>query len=123
MSGANTLLLDGDPLFKGAFGRMLADQSLGRKVEVIRSRHPNMNAHAERVVRTVKDYLRGYYIGEGGLHYALREIEQFYNHERLHQGLGGRIPVPDERANNKNGAVVRFSRLGRLLNYYHREAA
>ena len=49
-----------------------------------------------------------------------------YLAERFHQGLGGQLikgeagPAND---NGANGAIVRRSRLGGLLNYYHREAA
>ena len=49
-----------------------------------------------------------------------------YLAERFHQGIGGQIIREEARATNDNGtgtAIVRRSRLGGFLNYYHREAA
>jgi hypothetical protein len=46
--------------------------------------------------------------------------------ERFHQGLGGQLikgQPGSANDNGSNGSIVRRSRLGGLLNYYHREAA
>jgi hypothetical protein len=53
-----------------------------------------------------------------------REFVVHYHGERYHQGLGGRIIRPMVAANdNGSGKIVRRSRLGGLLNRYHRRAA
>jgi hypothetical protein len=46
--------------------------------------------------------------------------------ERFHQGLGGKLIAPRSISENDNSAsdgIRRRSRLGELLNFYHREAA
>ena len=56
----------------------------------------------------------------------LREFVEHYNAERHHQGLGGRLIRPSlATANDDSTATVirRRSRLGGLLDFYHREAA
>jgi hypothetical protein len=49
-----------------------------------------------------------------------------YHAERFHQSLGGRLiewPVGSANQNGSKGKVVCRSRLGGMLNFYHREAA
>jgi len=46
--------------------------------------------------------------------------------ERYHQGKGGKLVMPNLLAVNDNGAIAAIttrSRLGGVLNFYHREAA
>lgn len=54
---------------------------------------------------------------------ALRELAEYYNHERPHQGLEGRIPEPGPELRKKEttGKIVRKQRLGGLLNVYFRD--
>ena len=64
--------------------------------------------------------------GEAHLRHLLGEFVQHYNRERYHQGLGGKLVMPNLLAQNDNGAVGTIktrSRLGGILNFYHREAA
>ena len=86
---------------------------------------PNLNAYAERFVRSIKGecFTRVVPLGEGHLHLLAREYVEHYHCERNHQGLDNRLlqhaPPPKRRATN----VQRRDRLGGLLNFYHREAA
>jgi putative transposase len=96
-------------------------------VEVIRlpPRSPNLNAHAERWVRGVRDEClsRLIPIGEGMLRRALREYGTHFHQERNHQGLGNVLIMPDASNNHGGGPVIRRARLGGLLNFYERAAA
>jgi len=46
-----------------------------------------------------------------------------YHAERNHQGLDSLIIRPDEHVGATEGTIGTRSRLGGMLNYYHREAA
>ena len=94
----------------------------------IPAQSPNCNPHAERFVRTVRDECLRHFVvfGERHLRYLLKEFLAHYHRERFHQGLGGQLL--EARAGSMiekgaHGKVVRRSRLGGMLNYYHREAA
>jgi len=63
--------------------------------------------------------------GERHLRYLVVSFVHHYLTERFHQGLGGRLVRPQALANNDNGTagtIACRSRLGGLLNFYHREA-
>ncbi len=87
-------------------------------------RSPNLNAYAERFVRTIKDECleRVVILGEGHLRLLVNEFMAHYHRERNHQGLGNRLLVGDPPRNG-DVPVLRVKRLGGLLNDYHREAA
>jgi hypothetical protein len=64
--------------------------------------------------------------GERHLRYLVGTFVDHYLTERFHQGLGGQLIRPQALARNDNGAAGTIrcqSRLGGLLNFYHREAA
>jgi putative transposase len=88
-------------------------------------RSPNLNAHAERFVRSIKESCleRLILFGEPSLRTAVQNFVAHYHLERNHQGLGNRLiqPEPDHAANT--GAVQHRERLGGRLNYYYRAAA
>ena len=54
------------------------------------------NAHAERLVRTIKESCleRLILFGEGALRKALHEFVAHYHHEGNHQGLDNRLIIP-----------------------------
>jgi putative transposase len=87
---------------------------------------PNLNAFAERWVRSVKsECLSGLiFFGEKSLQQALQEYTAFYHQERNHQGKNNRLlfPAVDFNPNNTKGEIKCQTRLG-FLNYYHRSAA
>jgi transposase InsO family protein len=123
LTGARYLIHDRDPLFTGAFRETLANAG----VEGVRlpPRSPNLNAYAERFVRSVKESCldRLILVGERSLRRAVPEFVAHYHLERNHQGLGNRLIVPDVAAAQGHGRIVCRERLGGLLKYYHRPAA
>jgi transposase InsO family protein len=121
--GKRFLLHDRDPLFGEAFRETLAATG----VETVRlpPHSPNLNAHAERWVRTIKESClnRMILFGEGSLRRAVREFEAHYHHERNHQGLGNVLIFPTGPQTQSCDGVVCRERLGGLLKYYYRPAA
>jgi hypothetical protein len=91
------------------------------------ARSPNLNAFAERWVKSVKDDCMSKLIlfGETSLRRALREYLIHYHAERNHQGKGNVLLFPTATAavNHVGGTVGCKERLGGLLKYYHRQAA
>ena len=117
------LIHDRDPLYTRDFLRLLADA--GIESVKLPPRSPNLNAYAERFVRSIKESCleRMIFFGENSLRHALREFVAHYHLERNHQGLENRLIVPMETKAEMTGAVERRQRLGGLLNYYYRKAA
>ncbi len=117
------LLHDRDTKYTAHFSRLLHES--GVETFKLPARSPNMNAHAERFVRTIKTQClsRMMVTSEDQLRKACLEYVEYYNHERCHQGLGNRIPCPSKGSNieQMNGKVRRKQRLGGLLNFYSRE--
>jgi hypothetical protein len=90
------------------------------------ARSPNLNAFAERWVKSVKDECLSKLIlfGETSLRHALRQYLLHYHAERNHQGKDNVLLFPATPPKNRVDGPVRCKeRLGGLLNYYHREAA
>jgi transposase InsO family protein len=88
---------------------------------------PNLNAYAERWVKSVKDecLCKLILFGEVSLRRALREYLTHFHQERNHQGKGNVLLFPTAKDPGSRADVpVRCrERLGGLLTYYHREAA
>jgi transposase InsO family protein len=123
LNGKRYLIHDRDPLFTAEFLGTLA--ASGVKSVKLPPRSPNLNAHAERFVRTIKESCLGRMIlfGEGFLRKAIREFLAHYHGERNQQGLGNRLIIADESHAGNAGAIRRRARLGGMLNYYYRQAA
>ncbi len=86
---------------------------------------PNLNAHAERFVLSVKTECLSSMIlfGEASLRRALSQFLAHYHGERPHQGKGNVILFPEKSANAaRDGPVQCRERLGGLLRFYYREA-
>jgi transposase InsO family protein len=81
------------------------------------ARSPNLNAYAERFVRTIKESCLDLIIlvGEASLRRAVSEFAEHYHHERNHQGLGNRLIVPLAEQPNRDGPIACRERLGGLL--------
>ena len=123
LTGKRYLIHDRDPLFTTDFLGILADS--GVKSVKLPPRSPNLNAHAERFVRTIKESCldRMILFGEDALRKSVQEFSAHYHLERNHQGLGNRLIVPDSAHVGTTGKIQRRERLGGMLNYYYREAA
>ena len=121
--GKRYLIHDRDPLFTGEFLEIL--ETSGVKSVKLPPRSPNLNAHAERFVRTIKETCleRLILFGESSLRRALHEFVMHYHRERNHQGLNNQLIMKDEFCVVGSGAIQRRQRLGGMLNYYYRQAA
>ena len=106
-TGKQYLIHDRDPLFTAEFLGALA--ASGVKSVKLPPWSPNLNAHAERFVRTIKGSCQERMIlfGEGSLRKAIHEFVAHYHGERNHQGLGNRLIIPDENHARDAGAVWR----------------
>jgi hypothetical protein len=121
LNGKRYLIHDRDPLFTGEF----LDASVGVESVKLPPRSPNLNAYAERFVRSIKESCldRTIFFGEGALRKGVHEFVLHYHGERNHQVLGNRLIVSDEGKAGRRRAVLRRERLGGMLNYYYRAAA
>jgi transposase InsO family protein len=121
--GKRFLLHDRDPLFTETFRETLAATG----VETVRlpPKSPNLNAFAERFVRSIKESCldRVILCGEASLHRAVREFVAHYHEERNHQGLGNVLIFPVASQTSIHDRIACRERLGGLLKYYHRRAA
>ena len=117
------LILDRHRIYTEAFRELL--KNAGVKSVRIPPRSPNLNAYAERFVRTIKETCldRMIFFGEDSLRRAINEFAEHYHHERNHQGLGNRLIHPREEFGATDGSVTYRERLGGLLRYYYRQAA
>lgn len=117
------LIHDRDQLFTEAFRTILKSAD----VETIKlpARSPNLNAYAERFVRSIKNECLGRMIplGERHLRYAVAEYMEHYHWERNHQGLDNCLIKKPRDEPDLNYAIECRERLGGILNYYHRAAA
>jgi transposase InsO family protein len=92
---------------------------------VLPPRSPNLNAHGERFVRSIKEEALGrmIFIGEDAWRYAIHHYLTHHHQERNHQGLDNQLIAPEPGIGSQLGEVRRRERIGGLLSYYYREAA
>lgn len=116
------LIVDRDPLYTGAFRRLLRES--GVIPLRLPARSPNLNAFAERFVLSVKSECLDCIVplGEAHLRAAVRAFVHHYHEERPHQGLGNERIAP-KIAVTGTGPVQCRERLGGVLKFYYREAA
>jgi putative transposase len=121
--GKRYLLHDRDTKFTQAFDGLL--KSSGIEPVILPPRSPNLNAHCERFVRSIKEEAldRMLMLGERSLSYVTEQYLVHYHTERNHQGLGNQLLSPATDLGNHHGQVKRRERLGGLLSYYYRDAA
>ena len=112
-------LHDRDTKFCSVFRATLA--AGGIKPIPLPARSPNLNAYAERWVRSAKEECLSKLIlfGEASLRRALTAFMDHYHQERNHQGKDNLLlfPVPSLEASSR-GATCCRERLGGLLKYY-----
>ena len=117
-------LHDRDSKFCSSFQAMLRSGG----VEPIRlpPRSPNLNAFAERWVRSIKHECLSKVIlfGELSLRRAVTEFLRHYHFERNHQGKENMLlfPAPGSPPPHPNPGITCRARLGGLLNFYQRAA-
>ena len=123
LTGKRYLIHDRDPLFTDEFLRTLTD--VGVESVKLPARSPNLNAHAERFVRSIKEGCleRLILFSESSLRAAVQNFIAHYHSERNHQGLGNPLICSEPKHPANRGAVQRRERLGGLLNHYYRAVA
>ena len=118
--GVVTFLHDRDAKFCVGFEDVFASE--GIRCLQLPPRSPNLNAFAERWVRSVKEECLSKLIlfGERSLQRAITEFIAHYHSERNHQGKANALLFP-EPAPLPSGWPIRCrERLGGLLRYYCR---
>lgn len=122
LNGSRHLIHDRDPLFTTSFRAIL--KSSGIDAVKLPARSPNLNAYAERFVRSIKSECLAQIIllGEQHLRHAVKEYAEHDHVERNHQGLENELIDPRREDSREHGPVECRERLGGLLNYYSRAA-
>ena len=122
LEGCRYLLHDRDTKYTSSF-RAIIEAGLVETLP-LPARSPNLNAYAERWVRSVKEecLARLVLFGEASLRRALNEFVEHYHAERNHQGKDNALLFPVSVDTRDVGAVQCRQRLGGLLRYYHRQA-
>jgi hypothetical protein len=125
LDGRRYLIHDRDTKFTDSFRAIVRSGH----VEPLKlsARSPNLNAYAERWVKSMKEEALSKLIlfGEVSLRRVLNEYLVHFHAERNHQGKGNVLlfPTATQAKNRVDGSVVCKERLGGLLKYYHRDAA
>jgi len=133
--GMKYLTLDRDSKHAPSFRHIL--ESAGVECLRLPPQSPNLNAYAERFVRSIKEECldRLILFGQGSLERAIDQYVEHYHGERPHQGKGNMILFPSNlttdsvparpvlNAAEGDGPVSCRQRLGGLLKFYHRAAA
>ncbi len=118
------LLHDRDTKYTRSFRAIIASGQV--EPLALPARCPNLNAYAERWVRSVKEECLSKVIllGECSLRRALNEYVEHYHAERNHQGKGNVLLFPRDTVIRREPQPVQCrERLGGLLRFYHQEAA
>src|SRR2546425_2680056 len=124
LSSGQYLIHDKDGKYCPAFQRIIDEAGITRVP--LPPRSPNLNAYAERWVRSVKEeaFSRLILFGERALRHALHEYVEHYHHERNHQSEDNVLLFPVViQSTERPGAIQCRERLGGLLKYYERAAA
>jgi putative transposase len=118
------LIHDRDRKYSTAFRKTL--KAGGVKSIALPPHSPNLNAYAERWVRSVKEECLAnvIFFGEKSFRRAIAEYVEHYHQERNHQGRGNVLLFPSSRAEQQRNRPLQCrERLGGLLKYYYRKAA
>jgi hypothetical protein len=117
------LLHDRDTKYTQSFRAIIASGQVDPLV--LPARSPNLNAYAERWVRSGKEecLCKVILFGEHSLRRALSEYVEHFHAERNHQGKGNALLFPRSANTGREGPVQCRERLGGQLRYYHQEAA
>ena len=121
------VMRDNDTKFTAQFDEVI--KSSGAEVKWNTPRSPNLQAHVERFIQSLKVECldRFVIVAERHLNYVNREWRLHYNRERPHEARGYLPPdleTPSEAIETiRLNDVVCSSRLGGLLTHYERRAA
>ena len=121
LTGKRFLIVDRDAIFSPRFKSILGSTDI--EILLTAYQAPNMNAYAERFVRSIKlerlDQM--IFLGRESLVRAIAEYAAHYHDERCHQGIENEM-ISGAKAQGV-GIVETRERLGGLIKYYHRRAA
>ena len=120
---ARFLIHDRDPLFSASFFATLG--AVGVETVKLLARSPNLNAYAERFVRSIKSEClsRMIPLGENHPRASIRAFVAHYHLERNHQGLDNELICSAQETLPSDGGIRCRERLGGTLRYYYRDAA
>jgi putative transposase len=124
LSAGQYLIHDRDGKYCPAFQQIIDTAGITRVP--LPPRSPNLNAYAERWVRSVKEECLSRLIlfGEASLRHALTQYVAHFHHERNHQGKDNLLLFPTVSQDVERASPIQCrERLGGLLKYYAREAA
>jgi transposase InsO family protein len=125
LTGSKYLIHDRDTKYCAKFSKVIDDFDV--KTIKLPIRSPNLNAYAERWVRSIKEEClsRLIFFRENSLRRALQQYCIHYHKERNHQGMDNLILFPNqfEHSAKRRKSVQCRERLGGLLKYYHQSAA
>ncbi len=123
LRNASHVLMDRDTKFSPL--RKFLETGTATKATLLPPRSPNLNAHLERLMRSLHEECldRMIFFGEKPLQHALAEFQTHYHSERNHQGLDNQLIAPNQEVGHSSGIIDCRERLGGLLRYYHRSAA
>jgi putative transposase len=123
LRGKRHLIVDRDTRYTDESRNVLVREG----IHLIRlpPRSPNLNAFAERFVRSIKSEClnRMIFIGQASLQHAISNFMAHYHRERNHQGVGNRLLQGSAVAGSLTGPVRRRQRLGGMLSFYYCAAA
>jgi len=124
LSPGQYLIHDRDGKYCPAFQQIIDGAGIPRVP--LPPQSPNLNAYAERWVRSVKEECLSRLIlfGEASLRHALMQYVEHFHHERNHQGKGNVLLFPAVNQDaERQGPMQCRERLGGLLKYYTYAAA
>src|SRR2546428_9175198 len=112
------LIHDRDTTFTQAFDGLL--KGSGVEPLVLPARSPNLHAHCERFVRSIKEEALNQMVilGERTLYYAIQQYLTHYHMERNHQGLENRL-IAREDVGGQTGPVIRRVRPRGLVPHHN----
>jgi hypothetical protein len=121
LNGTRYLIHDRDPLLTHGFQKIL--KAGGVRTVKLPAQSSDLNAYAERFVRSIKEECLSQIIplGEHHLRRAVAEYTEHYHLERNRQGLGSELIERPPRVGV--GGIACRERLGGVLRYYYRRAA
>jgi hypothetical protein len=124
LKSGHFVIRDRDRKFCTLFQQII--ESVGIRRIALPPQSPNLNAFAERWVRSIKEECLSKVIlfGEPSRRRAIGEYVEHYHQERNHQGRDNVLLFPSIELNQKKGGQIQCrERLGGLLKYYHTQAA
>ena len=120
--GKRYVLMDRDTKFCPAFRNILRNE--GAEPLLLPPRSPDLNAHLERFIRSLKSEALSsmIFFGEKSLQQAVTVFHEHNHAERNHQGLGNKIIEPGDEVGQIGGNIESRERLGGILKNYYRDA-